>query len=69
MAKQYCSRLLASIHETAKGLHAAGVMGKQTLHEFDALCSAPVHSLTPEQIRSLRLREGASQHARNRNLR
>ena len=61
MAKQYRSQLSASIHETAEGLHAAGVMEKQTLREFDALCLTPVRSLTLDEIRSLRLREGASQ--------
>jgi len=54
--KQYRSSLLASVHETAEDLHAAGVMDKQTLREFDALCLTPVESLSPEQIRALRLR-------------
>jgi putative transcriptional regulator len=52
---------MASIHETGEGLHAAGVMDKQTLREFDELCLTPVQPLTPEEIRALRLREGASQ--------
>lgn len=60
-AKQYRSGLMASIHETGEGLHAAGVMDKQTLREFDELCLTPVQPLTPEEIRALRLREGASQ--------
>ena len=59
--KQYRSSLMASIHETAEGLHAAGVMDKQTLREFDELCLTPVQPLAPEEIRALRLREGASQ--------
>ncbi len=33
----------------------------ETLREFDALCLTPVQELTPEEIRSLRLREEASQ--------
>jgi putative transcriptional regulator len=60
-AKQYRSSLMASIHETAEGLTSAGVMDKRTLREFDALCLTPVQPLTPEEIRALRLREGASQ--------
>ena len=60
-AKQYRSRLMASIHETAEGLNADGLMDKQTLREFDELCLTPVQSLAPEEIRALRLREGASQ--------
>jgi putative transcriptional regulator len=59
--KQYRSPLLASIHETVEGLHAAGVMDKRTLREFDALCLTPVHPLRPTEIRALRLRERASQ--------
>lgn len=61
MPKQYRSRLMASIHETAEGLHAAGVMNKRTMREFDELCLTPVRPLTSEEIRALRLREGASQ--------
>lgn len=59
--KQYRSSLMASIHETAEGLHSAGVMDKRTLREFDELCLTPVQPLAPKEIRSLRLREGASQ--------
>ncbi|HXR36600.1 MAG TPA: DNA-binding transcriptional regulator [Candidatus Binataceae bacterium] len=68
MSKQYRSRLMASIHETAEGLHAAGVMDKRTMREFDELCLTPVRTLKPEQIRALRLREGASQAVFARHL-
>src|SRR5260221_4717746 len=61
MAKQYSSRLMASIHETAEDLHASGAMDKRTMREFDDLCLTPVRLLKPRQIRALRLREGASQ--------
>lgn len=61
MAKQYRSRVMASIHETAEGLHAAGVMDKQTMRRFDEACLTPVRPLTPAEIRALREREGASQ--------
>ena len=30
--------ILETIHESAKGLEKAGVMSKQTMREFDALC-------------------------------
>jgi putative transcriptional regulator len=60
-SKQYRSRVMASVHETAEGLTAAGVMNKQTMREFDELCLTPVRPLTPEEIRDLREREGASQ--------
>jgi putative transcriptional regulator len=52
---------MASIHETAEGLHAAGVMDKRTMHEFDEACLSLVRPLKPREIRALRLREGASQ--------
>jgi putative transcriptional regulator len=61
MKKQYRSSVMASVHETAEGLTGAGVMSKQTMREFDELCLTPVRPLTPEEIRRLREREGASQ--------
>jgi len=61
MTRQYRSPVMASIHETAEGLHAAGVMDKQTMRKFDEACLTPVRPLTPVEIRALREREGASQ--------
>jgi putative transcriptional regulator len=61
MAKQYRSLVMASIHETAEGLHAAGVMDKRTMRKFDDACLTPVSPLSPQEIRALREREGASQ--------
>lgn len=61
MTKQYRSPVMASIHETAEGLHAAGVMDKQTMRKFDDACLTPVRPLTAAEIRALREREGASQ--------
>ncbi|MBN8873679.1 MAG: DNA-binding transcriptional regulator [Rhodospirillales bacterium] len=61
MTKQYRSPVMASIHETAEGLHAAGVMDKQTMRTFDAACLTPVPRLSAAEIRALREREGASQ--------
>jgi putative transcriptional regulator len=61
MTKQYRSEVMASIHETATDLHAAGVMDKQTMRRFDEACLTPVRPLTPTEIKALREREGASQ--------
>ena len=61
MTKQYRSPAMASIHETAEGLRAAGVMDKQTMRQFDEACLTPVRTLAPEEIRGVREREGASQ--------
>ncbi len=61
MTKRYKSDPMAAVHETAQGLHEAGVLDKRTMKEFDALCLTPVVDLTPDQIRAIRLREKASQ--------
>jgi putative transcriptional regulator len=61
MKKQYRRPLMASIHETAEGLSASGLMEKRTMREFDDLCLTPVRPFEPDEIRALRLREGASQ--------
>lgn len=36
--------LLDVLHDTAKGLHDAGVLDSMTMREFDALCLAPVQT-------------------------
>lgn len=55
------SAILASVHKTAAGLRAAGVMEQATMREFDALCLTPVAPMRPEEIRALRQREQVSQ--------
>lgn len=55
---RYRGAVLAVAHETAQGLHEAGVMDKRTMKSFDDMCLTPVAKLSPEQIR---LREKASQ--------
>lgn len=61
MSEQYKSEALAAVHETALGLHEAGVLNKVTMKTFDEMCLTPVEELTPEQIRQIRLREQVSQ--------
>ena len=61
MTRQYRSRAMASVHETAEGLHNAGLLDKQTMRQFDAACLTPVRPLAPGEIRALREKEGASQ--------
>jgi putative transcriptional regulator len=68
MAKQYRSSVMASVHETAADLHSAGLMDRRSMRTFDALCLTPAPPLTPEEIRALRLREGASQAVFARHL-
>jgi DNA-binding transcriptional regulator YiaG len=35
---------MASVHETAEGLHAAGILEKRTMREFDELCLTSVRA-------------------------
>ena len=52
--------ILEVVHETADGLHKAGVMDAKTMREFDALCLPPVKTYTPAQIKRMRTRNKAS---------
>ena len=54
-------KILDTVHDTAKGLHEAGVMDTKTMREFDALCLTPVKNLSAAQIKRLRTRNKASQ--------
>ncbi|TVP11813.1 helix-turn-helix domain-containing protein [Shewanella sp. KCT] len=55
------SRLLQSIHSTAKGLHEAGVMKPATLREFDELCLPEIKPLSPQEIKRIRRANNVSQ--------
>jgi putative transcriptional regulator len=55
------SMILEAVHETAKGLHKAGVMDQVTLREFDRLCLIPIASLEPEKIKQIREDSNVSQ--------
>lgn len=55
------SRILEAMHETAVGLHKAGVMDKVTLRDIEALCVRPLLPMSPEEIKELRGKYGVSQ--------
>ena len=55
------SSILEMVHETATGLHEAGVMKGTTLREFDALCLPEIQPLTAEDIKRIRTQNHASQ--------
>jgi putative transcriptional regulator len=55
------SAILEAVHDTATGLHKAGVMDQMTLREFDRLCLPPVEPLAPEQIKHIRESSRVSQ--------
>ena len=59
--KKGSSRILESVHADVSALHRAGLMDKQTMREFDALCLAPVRSLSRTQIIRIRRNAGVSQ--------
>lgn len=53
--------ILKVVHESAKGLYDAGIVDAATMHDFDALCLAPVKKLSAHEIKMLRLKEHVSQ--------
>lgn len=61
MPKKYRSDAFATIHETMEVLHDVGAVNKQTMREFDENCLTTVHTLSPEEIKFLRMREHISQ--------
>ncbi|NYZ77354.1 DNA-binding transcriptional regulator [Candidatus Micrarchaeota archaeon] len=61
MTKRYRSEVFAAIHETMDALHEVGAIDKQTMREFDEACLTPVRVLSPEEIKTIRLRERISQ--------
>lgn len=48
------SAILEAVHETAKALHAAGVVDLVTLRKFDRLCLPSVDPLSTSKIRKKR---------------
>lgn len=61
MVKNYRTKIMAAIHETAADLYSVGGMDQTTMRKFDKLCLTPIKEMTPRKIRSVRLREKASQ--------
>lgn len=55
------SRILKAVHETARGLRAAGFIDMRRMHEYDALCLEPIPAYSKQKIRALRQRHKLSQ--------
>ena len=55
------SKILESVHSAASDLHAAGLMDKVTMREFDVLCLTPVVELSARRIQQIRREFGVSQ--------
>ena len=48
------SRIIDEMHETARGLHDAGLISKRRMGEFDALSNLSVEDRPPKRIKLLR---------------
>jgi len=59
--KRRKSRILNEMHDTARGLHRAGLISKRRMAEFDALRNLGVDEMPPRKIRSLREKAHVSQ--------
>lgn len=55
------SRILATVHETARDLHAAGFIDMRAMQRYDALCVDPIPRYSSAKIRALRARHKLSQ--------
>ena len=49
------------VHESMEDVYRNGGIDKKTMRNFDELCLAPVHDMSANAIRKLRLREHLSQ--------
>ncbi|MDN5862117.1 MAG: DNA-binding transcriptional regulator [Salinisphaera sp.] len=59
--KKRNSRILEEMHETAQGLHGAGLISKRRMGELEALCHLDVCQMSARQIKSLRKKSNVSQ--------
>ena len=55
------SRILDEMHETARGLHKAGLISKRRMSEFESLCHLDVEEMPPQRIKRLRESSNLSQ--------
>ena len=53
--------ILDVVHSTAKDLSEAGVMDKQTMHQFDALCLPKLKQYDGQRIQAIREKARVSQ--------
>ena len=63
------SAILEAVHETATGLHKAGVMDRVTLRRFDIICLSSVELLEPEKIKQIRETSNVSHRDRAESVR
>lgn len=53
--------ILEMVHDSAKAMHAVGAIDAITMKNYDNLCLPPVKSLSPIQIKAIRLKEKLNQ--------
>jgi putative transcriptional regulator len=53
--------ILETVHESAKGLYDAVLLDVKTLREIDGLCLPKIKTMSPSEIKKIRLREKVSQ--------
>ena len=58
---KYKSDVSRSVHKGVEELHKLGIVDQETMRRFDKSCLTPVDDFTPDQLKSLREREKASQ--------
>ena len=68
MSGAYASDIMAAVHETAEGLHDAGLLSDEEMCHFDESCLAPVHPYDAADVKALRERENVSRTALARYL-
>jgi len=56
------SKILKSVHKSAKRLHDTGHMNDLTMREFDALCLDPCPQFTAQDVVRIRTKNRASQN-------
>jgi len=55
------SKIIKSVHRSAKRLYEAGAMDEMTMREFDALCLPPVPDYSARDVKRIRTKAKASQ--------
>lgn len=59
--KIYRSEIASAAHGMVEGFQRAGLVGKQTMRQFDENCLAPTPNLAPEEIKAIREKAAVSQ--------
>ena len=61
MPKKYKSKIKGAMHRSMVDLHEIGGVDKKTMREFDRMCLTKTETLSPAEIKSIRVKAGVSQ--------